>query len=129
MPGATIIHHGSSKSGLASHAVRDLDQMTPRPPLPKRALPDSVRAAIGLAKPAAADAGAAAGAARLPTTRDVARATPTLVRGSGAPRGAAASARRPSAAAAAAPADAGPSAAKRARRASAAGAGAPPSRK
>jgi hypothetical protein len=37
-----------SKSGLRSARMLDIDISTPRPPLPARALPDSVRAALRL---------------------------------------------------------------------------------
>lgn len=42
----TVLHSGRSGTGLQSVVVRDLQSMTPRPPLPKRALPDDVRAKL-----------------------------------------------------------------------------------
>ena len=42
------VQFGYSKSGLPTQKIRDLDWATPRPPLPKRALPEDVRQKIGL---------------------------------------------------------------------------------
>lgn len=53
---------GMSKTGLTSARVKDLDVAAPRPKLPPRALPDDVRAKLGLAPSAAAGADGAAAA-------------------------------------------------------------------
>lgn len=43
-----VCYGRSSKTGFATAMMRDLDVLAPRPPLPKRALPDCVRAKLGL---------------------------------------------------------------------------------
>ena len=53
---------GMSKTGLTSARVKDLDVAASRPKLPPRALPDDVRATLGLAPSAAAGADGAAAA-------------------------------------------------------------------
>ena len=44
-----VCYGRSSKTGFATAMMRDLDVLAPRPPLPKRALPDCVRVKLGLA--------------------------------------------------------------------------------
>ncbi len=55
---------GVSSSGLIAARLRDLDIVQKRDPLPSRALPDSVRAALGFIKkaPASSDTAASASA-------------------------------------------------------------------
>ena len=65
-----VCYGRSSKTGFATAMMRDLDVLAPRAPLPKRALPDCVRAKLGLAAPGdapalAPSATANAGAAKL----------------------------------------------------------------
>lgn len=68
-------------SGLRSQGMRDVDACTPRPPLPSRALPDSVRAT-------------------LKAPRDVDPAAPYAVKAAAKPKVSAAKAPAPAAAAA-----------------------------
>ncbi len=56
--------------------MRDLDVLAPRAPLPKRALPDSVRAKLGLAAPDAAAAPAPAAAVAILGARPANAAVP-----------------------------------------------------
>jgi len=51
-----VCYGRSSKTGFATAMMRDLDVLAPRAPLPKRALPDCVRAKLGLAGAPAAPA-------------------------------------------------------------------------
>ena len=51
-----VCYGRSSKTGFATAMMRDLDVLAPRPPLPKRALPDCVRVKLGLTDAAVASA-------------------------------------------------------------------------
>jgi len=61
-----VCYGRSAKTGFATAMMRDLDVSAPRAPLPKRALPDSVRAKLGLAAPGDAPALAPSAAGNAP---------------------------------------------------------------